>query len=190
MRETSISEFLSNISLFTESSQNSNIILETVGTFGETIYTPYLVVSDYETIHPFFGECFIKSIVAIMPDIGSVFSELNKESIYAKMLNTSSPIGGSFAGEMYYNFGSLYPIMSALIGFLFEKLSKKINMLIKTKQFVYATLPIIILSLSLWWVRDSVGNLTRQIVWFVILIFIYGGFNNRQPMSSLNIRKR
>lgn len=179
MRETSISEFISNMGSFSESTSNSNIILETIGTFGETIYTPYLVIEQYgENIRPFFGEAFIKSIVSIVPDFFQTFSTLNNEAIYAKVLDTESPIGGSFAGEMYYNFGHLYFIPSMLFGLCFGKLSNKITVLLANRRYIQAYLPIVIFSLSLWWIRDSVGNLTRQIIWMIILIYLFGGLKS------------
>lgn len=180
MRETSISQFLNDFGSFTESTSKSNIIVETIGTFGETIYTPYLVIEQFgHEIKPFFGEAFLKSIVSIWPDIFHSFKTINNEAIYTKVLDTESAIGGSFAGEMYYNFGSLYPLPSIFFGALFQKLSSKIVSSLTTKHYIQAYLPVVIFALSLWWIRDCIGNLTRQIVWMIALMYLFGGFKKK-----------
>lgn len=174
MRETSISKFLADPLSFTKSSQKSNIILETIGTFGETIYTPYLVLEGSDSIyHTWFGEAFVKSLAGVIPDVFGVLKDINKESLFPKNLGTESAIGGSFSGEMYYNFGNLYPILSLIIGYFYCKLSNYTYYSIKNKNYQDAFMPIVICSLTLWWVRDSIGNLTRQIVWMYWLYLLF-----------------
>lgn len=174
MRETSISEFLSNPTAFMESTKDSNILLETIGTFGETIYTPYLTIqgngSEY---HTWFGEAFVKSIVGIIPDLFGWFKELNNAAIFPKNLGTESAIGGSFCGEMYYNFKDFYPLMSAFFGCIYCYLSNIAYKSIQTKRYEDAVMAIIICSLALWWVRDAIGNLTRQVVWMYWILLVF-----------------
>lgn len=165
-RETSISDFLSDPFSFMESSQKSNILLETIGTFGETIYTPYLTIEGYDNVyHTWFGEAFVKSLVGVVPDVFGSFKTINVEAIFPKNLGTASAIGGSFSAEMYYNFGSFYPLISCVIGNVYCKLSNYTYYSIKNNNYQNAIMAVVVCSLALWWVRDSVGNLTRQIVW-------------------------
>lgn len=166
MRETSITDFLSNPISFMESTEDSNILLETIGTFGETIYTPYLTIQgdgiEYKT---WFGEAFVKSIVGIVPDVTGLFKDINNSAIFPKNLGTESAIGGSFCGEMYYNFKGFYPVMSAFFGCLYCYLSNISCSCIKQQKYGNAIMAIVFCSLALWWVRDAIGNLTRQVVW-------------------------
>lgn len=174
MRETSISQFLSNPVAFMESTNKSNIILETIGTFGETIYTPYLTIEGYNNqYHTWFGEAFVKSVVGVVPDIFGWFKELNKEAIFAKNLETESAIGGSFSAEMYYSFGDFYPLMSAFFGCIYCYLSNITYNSIKLKRYEHVIMAIAICSLALWWVRDSIGNLTRQVVWMYWMLLFF-----------------
>ncbi len=172
LRNMGINAFMKDYAGTVDNTTSSNIILETLGTFGETIYTPYLVVEGYGSVyHSFFGECFLKSIIAIVPDITGAFKDLNNQAIFPKQLGTQSAIGGSFCGEMYYNFGMLYPLMSFIIGFLFAKVSYGISRALKLGEYNRVLLLVPFAVLFIWWVRDSIGNMTRQVVWFAIIIY-------------------
>lgn len=173
MRETSISDFFANPTAFMDSTENSNILVETIGTFGETIYTPYLtIMGNGCEYHTWFGEAFVKSVVGVIPDVFGWFKEINNAAIFPKNLGTKSAIGGSFCGEMFYNFKGVYPLMSAFFGCVYCYLSNIACASIKTRKYENAIMAIIICSLALWWVRDAIGNLTRQIVWmYWILLF-------------------
>lgn len=176
-RETSISEFFSNMGTFTKTADESNIFIETIGTFGETIFTPYLVLEKFQSSnHPFFGEAFIKSIVGIIPDATGIFKKINDDAIFTRRLGTKYLIGGSFAAEMYYNFKELYPIFSCMIGMIFSMISERVNKMIRLKYYTEVTFGVAVCGLFIWWVRDSVGNLTRQVVWMYLLIYYFGGF--------------
>ena len=155
-----------------EVASSSNIFLETIGTFGETIFTPFLVLENYKSVDPFWGECFVKSIAAIVPDITGGLRDINDQAVFAKMIKEGHTIGGSFAGEMYYNFGNTYYLPTLLIGMIYASLSNKVSCYVKLHRIdmVYMSLPICVL--FLWWVRDSIGNMTREIVWLWILFAI------------------
>ena len=173
LRNMGVNAFLKDYMSTLEGTQNSNIILETLGTFGETVYTPYLVIEGYNSsFHPFFGECFLKSIVAVFPDVTGIFKNINNEAIFPKMLGTQSAIGGSFAGEMFYNFGPFYWLVSLLIGMLFFDVSNKITIEIRKGNYFKLLMLIPFAVLFVWWVRDAIGNFTRQIVWLGIIIYL------------------
>ena len=173
MRGVGVFAFFSNIGYYITKTLQNNIILETIGSFGETIFTPYLVLNGYGTqFSPWFGECFVKSIVSIVPDLFGWFSDINDQAIFQKMLRSSHAIGGSFAGDMYYNFGSLYWLGSAIIGFVYARYSLKVSFAIKNADYkcVYKCIPF--LCLSLWWIRDSIGNMTRNLVWALLILYV------------------
>lgn len=172
LRNMGFNEFLKDYSTTLADTRNSNIILETLGTFGETIYTPYLVVEGYNSsFHPFFGECFVKSIAAVVPDVTGAFKDINSDAYFTRKLGTENAIGGSFAGEMYYNFGSLYWLASLLIGTLFFYVSNKITNEIKKGNYYKLLLLVSFAVLFVWWVRDTVGDFTRKMVWLAIIIY-------------------
>lgn len=174
LRNVGVNDFFKDYTSMVQGTKESNIFLETLGTFGETIYTPYLVIEGCNTsLHPFFGECFIKSFISVIPDVFGTFKEINKEAVFPKMLELKSAIGGSFAGEMYYNFASLYWLMSLLIGMLFFNVSNIITLEIRKGNYFKLLLLIPFAVLFVWWVRDAIGNFTRQIVWLGIIIYFF-----------------
>ena len=173
MREIGVTAFFSNFSYYLSKALHNSIILETIGSFGETIFTPYLVLCGYGTqLTPWFGECFVKSIVSIVPDFFGWFTDINNQAIFQKMLRSAHTIGGSFAGDMFYNFGHLYWLGSAVIGFIYARYSLKVSSAIKSSDyyFVYKCIPF--LCLSLWWIRDSIGNMTRNLVWALLILYV------------------
>ena len=173
-RHVGIKNIASNLSAIIQNSFKKNIILETIGTFGETLFTPYLVVQGYGiTFKPFFGECFVKSLLSAIPDVFGIFKNINNEAIFSKMLRSIHAIGGSFAGDLYYNFGSFYWLFSLVFGFIYAKFSNIFVFEVKNKYMnkIYLVFPV--LTYSLWWVRDSIGDMTRLIIWYWIAFFIY-----------------
>lgn len=183
MRTEGFNAFLnSNSSIY--DAKSKNIIFETIGSFGETIYTPYLVFEHYKVVNPFWGECFVKSLATIVPDLFGSFKEVNNEAVFAKAVSSGHTIGGSFAGEMFYNFGYTYYLPTFFIGYLFSKLSGKVTYYIKQRRIdkVYISLPVCML--LLWWTRDSVGNMTREIVWLYIIFGIGKKLSNKKKYEK------
>lgn len=173
MRESGINYFFENFSKIVGQSLKANIFFETIGSFGETIFTPYLVVQgiDKGTINPGFGECFYKSIISILPTIGETMRKLNMEANFAKMLNSWSAIGGSIVGEMYYNFRNMYGIFACIVGMILAKISFKITNGLEHKRYSVLLYAIPVFTNLVWWCRDSIGNAVRNIVWICCAIW-------------------
>lgn len=181
MRGVGASAFFSNFGYYLNKALQNSIILETMGSFGETIFTPYLVLNGYGTqFSPWFGECFVKSIISIVPDLFGWLSDINNQAVFQKMLRSAHTIGGSFAGDMYYNFGGLYWLGSAVIGFIYSKYSLKISSALKNKVYYYVYKYIPFLCLSLWWIRDSIGNMTRNLVWALLILYVIENLHSRR----------
>lgn len=188
MRSTSISAFLENREDVIKNVVSHNIVLETIGTFGESIFTPYLVVKGYGSIYtPFWGECFIKSLASIVPDVFGWFKQINNEAIFSRCLGTNNAIGGSFAGEMYYNFGEWYPLTSIILGFIISKASNKVFVGIKNGDCSKIISSFSFCSLSLWWIRDNIGNMLRQYVWIVLLYYLFSSLFGRKSSGKENV---
>lgn len=174
MREFGIDYFFNNFTKIVGESLKANIFFETIGSFGETIFTPYLVVQgiDKGTINPGFGECFYKSILSVFPTIGTTMRRISIEANFTKMLNSWSAIGGSIVGEMYYNFRNMYWIFSCIVGIILGNLSFKITNGLENKRYTILLYAIPIFTNLVWWCRDSIGNAVRNIVWICCTIWI------------------
>lgn len=173
VRHEGINFLVQNFSTVLSDTMEKNILLETLNNFGATVFTVYLVLERVgNTIHPFFGEAFVKSIASIVPDIGGVFSQINKGAIFSRNLNTAHQIGGSLVGEFYYNFRSLYWLAGIVFGLLYGSLSGNIYKAIREKNYsvLCSTLPLAVY--SMWWVRDTIGGVTRSVVWLYIIYLL------------------
>ena len=148
--------------------------------------TPYLVI-DGKGSASFLGETYIKSFVSVIPDLFHNLTNINNSAIFGRMIQTNHAIGGSFVGELIYNFGSLYWLFSLLFGMLYSWLSSKIY--IATKVYDYRTICLFypITSSFLWWVRDSVGSVTRSVIWLLLIYWIIHNLCLRKHMNYGNI---
>lgn len=78
-------------------------------------------------------------------------------------------LGGSFLGELYFNFGWFSPLFAMLIGGLIGKLDTKMRTL--TNPRTIATVIVLIPFLFLW-VRDFVSIMVMKTFWLCI-VFLY-----------------
>ena len=172
-RSVGISHFFDNIGYYLGETLKTNIALETLGSFGETIFTPFLVISQIgKKISPIIGESWLCSILTLIPNIGGITTYTNLHSNYPKMLNTSFAIGGSYIGDLYYNVRDGYWCIALLVGFFLCSVSVKYKDAVKNRNYSKLIYYIPVFYNSFWWVRDSVGNLMRPLVWQVLLSWI------------------
>jgi hypothetical protein len=157
----------------------SNPFFELNGTFGDTIETPYLVVTQMDhLISPSYGLGYLYAFASILPNINGVFTDINNAAHFPSMLSGSA-LGGSFIGEIFYNFKYFGVIPAFIFGGLLNTVSKKIEESFAKKDYIALVYLLTIFINSLWWVRDSFENLVRPIVWqclfsyFILLILKY-----------------
>lgn len=169
-----IAYFFSNWETVLKGSTSRNILLETIGTFGETLYTPYLMLEQIYRgdLVPTFAETFLKSLVSIVPDITGDLANINNSAILGKIIITNHSIGGSYIAEIYYNFQFMYIIFSILFGYIWGKVSNKIVLSLENKEYIKFAYYLPIAVHLLWWTRDSVGNYTRTVVWQILLTWL------------------
>jgi oligosaccharide repeat unit polymerase len=164
-RNIGIYYFLNNFSSLFLKHIGTNPFFEINGNFGDTIETPYLVVTQMDhSISPAFGLTYLYSFASLLPNLGGVFTTINQAANFPVLLNGSA-LGGSFIGEFFYNF-KYYGIIPILIfGGILSKISNKFEDAFYGKDYfaIIFLLPIIIN--SLWWVRDSFANMVRPIIW-------------------------
>ena len=186
IRQYSISYFISNFSEFTSNVLKKNVIIETIHSFGATIFTPYLVVKGMGTdYNPLFGETFIKSTSQIFPAVTDSMRAINNGSILGRALNTDHAIGGSFAAELYYDFRGFYFVASALLGYIYGRFSSSLPYYIQNRDGYRICKIVPYMIYSLWWIRDSVGNITRPIVWLLLVLFIISHYSFARSKTVL-----
>lgn len=184
-RRVGISHFFSNIGYYLTESLKANILFETIGSFGETIFTPFIVIEQMgKEISPFIGEAWLCSILTIIPNIGGITTYTNLHSNYPKMLIQSHAIGGSYIGDLYYNFRGAYWIVALVVGMILCSFSMKYKDAVANRRYSKLIIYVPFFYNSFWWVRDSLGNLTRPLVWQILLsLIILNIFSSRRVGS-------
>lgn len=148
---------------------------------GGTINTMYLVIQQVpkNTSHTY-GITYITSIFSIMPNIGGVFTNLNNNSIYQKNI-IGSALGGSYIGELYYNFSYFGIVVGFFIGSFISRISQKFDLFLENKDYLRVAYYSPLFIYILWWVRDSFYSMVRPFIWTYIVVYIL--------KKSISIRK-
>lgn len=186
IRQIGIAYFINNFSyIMQQQFISSNPILETVESFGETIYTPYLVLK--KGIENIYGRTYLYSLVSLVPDVGGIFTDINKSANFVKTLNTKA-LGGSFIGELYFNFGFFGFIPAMVLGGLLHKVSRKIENSFLQYNYIGLAYILPIYINSLWWVRDSFSNILRPIIWQAVLTFLVVNFIKSKTSELVQLK--
>lgn len=150
-----------------------NPILNLFAEMGATFQTTMLIYEQIPTFHNFgFGITFLNSWVTVFPNLNGVFQNIINSINY--MLNVKGlALGGSFIGELYYNFGMFGYIFALPIGYLIAKISDSMEKLITNKDYYLFAFYVPIFIQSLWWARGNFSSIIRLTVWNCVLLLIF-----------------
>lgn len=162
----SIKYLLENIKM-----NQANPFLKILEEAGASLYTVSIVLDKVPSNIDFAtGATYFKSFASVLPDIGDFFAEINTSANYVKNLNVAY-IGGSYIGELYYNFGFFSVIVALGIGGFINTISVRFHNGIMKKDYKMAYYVMIFVA-SLWWVRDVFGGLLRCFFWGYAVIWM------------------
>lgn len=173
-RSVGVKAFFSDFAYYLLKSLKSNILFETIGSFGETVFTPYLVLIKLKGYDapPYFN-AWLNGFVTLFPNIGGLTTAANEASNYPKMLRSAHAIGGSYIGDMLYNAQGAYCVFASIAGFFIGKVSNKLKEAIENCNYSKLLWIIPVFYNCNWWVRDSLGNEMRQIVWQILFSYSF-----------------
>src|SRR5699024_8881835 len=84
----------------------NNPIGEIISEVGSTIQTPYLIIDQVPRRLPYgLGKTFLYSPFTIFPNLGGILQRFIKQINFIPQIQGSA-LGGSYIGELYYNFGN------------------------------------------------------------------------------------
>jgi hypothetical protein len=179
------------ISLFVElllDNLRGDSIKDVIVELGGTINTLYLVMQQVPgNISHGYGLTYPAGLFGIIPNLGNVFGDINNYAIYTKSL-IGSALGGSYIGELYYNFSYLGLFIAPLVGVFVNKISTKVDNLLLSgdslKLGYYAPL----FTYILWWPRDTFNSMIRPFVWGAILLYIVSSLILKSKKTSDVVR--
>lgn len=157
--------FLNNISL--------KMIADQVGEFGGTGISLAYSIKYFPQTKPFnYGMTYVSSLLTVLPNFGGFLTEINFANDYINFIPIKDAFGGSYLGELYYNFGLWGQPLCLLIGMILGKYSNYLNNGIKNEISFRAIIGLLLISPTLLWVRGIFPYFVRTCVWFGIIIYI------------------
>ena len=161
-------------SILSDSFSNSNqTFLYILEEFGGTFKTPLMVMQQVPSYTDYsYGLTYIKSLITIIPNFNDSIRSIYQQSIYLFSLRGTAAMGGSYIGEMYFNFGYFSFVLAIPIGAVIGKLTDKADQLIMNRKYIEFSYYIMIVFGLYMWVRGYFTELIRGPIWAALLIYI------------------
>ncbi len=167
-------------------------IFDALAEFGSTMLTLCYSISVFPKYgKPTYGINYLFSFFNAIPNINGIVEGFRTSFEYTTSTGFQShfhgiALGGSFLGELYYNFNYLGAFFAIIIGFIVGYVSKNIKYAIKRKNWIRLSIFMILFPNILWLVRNYFSGLIRDFIWTSILIVIISFFvKNRKNQHSI-----
>ena len=128
-----------------------------------------------------YGTSYLAGLISIIPLVVKQIPFLDKATIFVHQLpgGVYFALGGSYLGELYYNFSWLGLIGSAIIGKFMGKLNLGI-VLSKQHNALYGAWCAIISTAMIMFVRGYFTDMMQKLVWtYFIISLIYAYLKRR-----------
>lgn len=181
------SEGYSQFSNLFKSSLQLQTLWNSLGEFGGTAITLCYSVIFFPKVVPFaYGVPYITSFMSLLPNIGGILTNFQSKWIYVNQFPKQYrfALGGSYAGELFYNFGFIGGIIAALVlGILIGKYSNAIDKSILQRRWLRLSIYMIPFATLLIWIRGYFADSVRQFVWIAILVFMIYKIQRREHVT-------
>ena len=162
------------------SSDSSNILGNMLGEFGSALTTLAVTVKQVPIACSWgYGDSYLAGILSIVPTLATRLG-FGDATMYISKLSGVTYFGGSYLGELYYNFSWLGSLVCIVIGIIVSRAQSYIyatdtdgNI---TKKGVFAA--IVMISLILF-VRGYFTDMVQKLVWTWVLLY----FVNDRPLT-------
>lgn len=163
-----------------EKTANRGVIKSACYEFGSTIYTTSATIDYLNKTSGFgYGTTILFSPLAALPNFlininSFIEGNLNYGLILQKygISGIWSNIGGSYVGELVYNFGYLSIVFAFVFGRIISSISNKLDSFLVNEDYYHASYYFGLYVGFVYWVRAYFYNGARVFVWSSIIIFI------------------
>lgn len=158
-----------------------DIIWETIGTYGGTAIALCHSIRFFpDYINFAYGASYYTAIMDIFPNINNLLAPFRNDWMF--VLNFPGAyrkfMGGTFVGELYYNFGGFGVIMALFVGLFVGWYSNALDKFLSNGNWIAFSLLLPLYAYIFAWVRGYFSELIRPFVYIgVIILFFYLLFN-------------
>lgn len=167
------------IEVFTRKLTKENSLLHEFEELGQSFYTCSAAVDHVQRYGYAYGRSYYLGITAVLPNFTGLVNTLDVMSSYTRTMQAYGitanyvNIGGSFIGELIFNYRFLFPFFSLVIGLFISRYSdifdEKISKVEGDYTFIYS---VCIMIGILEWSRDTFSASVRSVCWGCILFWL------------------
>lgn len=167
--ETIISTLQENLS--------GKVYADIVGEFGGTGISLAQSFNFFPSYRPYnYGKTYVYSFLQVLPNVGGYLRNFDTDNMFVLNLPRSvrRAIGGSFLGELYFNFGWFGAIICLLIGAWLGMFQKRLdNSFIGKNIFPMKDVALLLLApFLLVWIRGYFYEFIRIYFWYYAILLI------------------
>jgi len=135
-----------------------------------------------------YGSTYLASLYTILPNIGGMLIPVINKAIYVYNWpdDVKLGLGGSYLGEIYWNFGNFSFFLTFFIGMFLAFISNQIYKFYLEKKYIFLSIYLILFPNLLWWIRDYFMSMVREFVWISIFILILYNILNKKKYKYKN----
>ena len=168
----------------------NNIVGNSLGEFGGSLNTLEVAIKYAPSkIKYGYGKTYIAGFFSVIPLLVNQFPGLAKTAYFLEQLPRSITFafGGSYLGEIYYNFSWFGILVSSIIGVVIGNIHNKIIRTSDTNGFDQCWYTVLSTALVLY-VRGYFGDMIQKLVWtYLVLIIIRQFLNDNKARVNLGV---
>lgn len=152
---------------------SNNFILRLLDEFGATQYTVIVTLAEVpDYLEYYLGQSYVKAWALAGVNIGGILAQIKEEIQYTYLFSRQYSFGGSYIGELYYNFGYYAYVFAPFVGMFVAKLSNSVEFYLKNRQYINFSLLIMPMWATLQWVRGYFDGFSRATIWGAAFILV------------------
>lgn len=169
---------------------SNNFLLKVLDEFGGTVGTVIFTfdeVPNHLAFHK--GYSYIKSWLFVGLNINGILDQISKEVAYTMLLSKKFNLGGSYIGELYYNFGDYSYFFAPFIGVAIGKISEVSEFCFNNKYAITFAVCVMPIYGLISWVRGYFDSFTRAFVWGIAFVMIIYFVCKKIYIKSVYLRR-
>lgn len=166
-------------------------LLELLAQLGSNLNVVALTLVSIPAYNPFnFGLTYIVSWCAIYPNTGGLLGNIPNMYAFLNYLDTELPLGGSYIGELYFNFGWFGILFAICVGWFVGWASLKVETTISQRRWIQLGPYMVLFYSLLWWVRDYFSGWIFRTVWCAVAVWLINKFLKNRKITKISLGRK